>query len=278
MTDKNTQIPIEITQEEFSKWNILFAIPCYDRLISEPTMMSLIKTIMYFRNRNIKFAVSTITDSLISRARNNMAAKFLAQEQLTHLMFIDADIGFEPEDIIKLLWHKQEVMTAAYPIKSINWDLVAESVKSGVKSEDLLEHSVRWVVNPIKDKTTHTVNIKNGALEIFDAGTGFMLISRNAFLKMIEEYPHLKYNDDTSSLSKEEQQWTYAFFNSYIDTHLKRFLSEDYGFCRYWQDIGGSVWVDPSIRLRHIGRMEFEGSMVTYLDKISTYVDKSKTD
>jgi len=276
MTNKTTQKPIEITQKEFSKWNILFAIPCYDRLISEPTMMSLIKTIMYCRDRNIKFGVATITDSLISRARNNMVAKFLAQDQMTHLMFIDADIGFEPEDVIKLLWHKQEIMSAAYPIKSVNWDLVAENVKNGVKPEDLLEQSVRWVVNPVKDRATHTVNIRNGALEIFDAGTGFMLITRNAFLKMIKEYPHLKYSDDTNALNEEEQKWTYAFFNSYIDTHQNRFLSEDYGFCRYWQDIGGSVWVDPSIKLKHIGRMEYTGSMVAFLDKVSTYIDKSE--
>lgn len=278
MTITQKSQSIEINQEQIKKWNVLLAIPCYDRQISEPTMMSLIKTIMYFRDHGIKFALATITDSLINRARNNMAAKFLAQKQLTHMMFIDADIGFEPEDVIKLLWHDQEIITAAYPIKSINWEAVKENVNNGIEPKNLLENSVRFVVNPIRKKEDNKLSIINGALEIFDAGTGFMLIKREAFTKLIENYPHLKYSDDTGSLSEEEKKSTYAFFNSYIDPHLNRFLSEDYGFCRYWQDIGGKVWVDPTIKLSHLGRMEFEGTMITYLEKVATFNDYSKTE
>ena len=278
MTITQKPLSIEINQEQMKKWNVLFAIPCYDRQISEPTMMSLIKTVMYFRDHGIKFAIATITDSLINRARNNMAAKFLAQNQLTHMMFIDADIGFEPEDVIKLLWHDQEIITGAYPIKSINWESVKENVNNGIEPKNLLENSVRFVVNPIRKKEDNKLSIINGALEIFDAGTGFMLIKREAFTKLIEKYPHLKYSDDTGSLGEEEKKLTYAFFNSYIDPHLNRFLSEDYGFCRYWQDIGGKVWVDPTIKLSHLGRIEFEGTMITYLEKVATFNDFSKTE
>ena len=277
MTITQKSQSIEIDQDQMKKWNILIAIPCYDRQISEPTMMSVIKTIMYFRDHNIKFGLATITDSLISRARNNMTAKFLANEQLTHMMFIDADIGFEPEDIIKLLWHEQEIITAAYPIKSINWEAVKENVEKGIEPKKLLENSIRFVVNPVrKDANEKKLSIVNGAIEIFDAGTGFMLIKREAFTKLIKKYPHLKYSDDTGGLDEDERKFTYAFFNSYIDPHLNRFLSEDYGFCRYWQDIGGKVWVDPVIKLSHLGRIEYEGSMITYLEKVATFTDNSK--
>ena len=178
---------IEISSDQLAKWNVLFAIPCYDQQISEPTMMSLIKTLMYFRDHSMKFAVATITDSLINRARNNMSAKFLGNEQFTHMMFIDADISWEPEDIIKLLWHDKEVMTAAYPIKSIDWEKVAKNVKNGVAVEDLAAKSVRFVVNPVKDQTT--LNVENGAIEIFDAGTGFMLIKKRNILKAYRSSP-----------------------------------------------------------------------------------------
>jgi len=263
---------IEIDNKQIQSWNVLFAIPCYDQQISEPTMMSLIKTLMYFRDHNIRFAVATITDSLINRARNSMTAKFMAQEQLTHLMCIDADIAWEPEDVIKMLWHDKEIMTGAYPIKSINWQSVEENVKNGTPHEDLLGNSLRFVVNAVKDKENQSLNVSNGAIEIFDAGTGFMLIKREVFTKLIEAYPHLKYNDDTGSLSDEEKNWTYAFFNSYIDPHLNRFLSEDYGFCRYWQDIDGKVWVDPGIKMGHLGRMRYEGTMMTFLEKNAKFV------
>lgn len=278
MTIQQVPKQIEIDQNELNKWNILLAIPCYDRLISEPTMMSVIKTIMYFRKYNIKFAIATITDSLINRARNNMVAKFMAQEQLTHMMFIDADIGFEPEDVIKLLWHNQEIITAAYPIKSINWDQVKQNVEKGIEPDALLENSVRFVINPIKDKNTNSMSVINGAVEVFDAGTGFMLIKREAILKLIDAYPHLKYIDDTGALNKEEQDWTYAFFNSYIDSNSKRFLSEDYGFCRYWQDIDGKIFADPTITLMHLGRMEYTGSMITYLEKVASLTEITETE
>ena len=256
---------IEITNDQLKKWNVLFAIPCYDQQITEPCMMSLMKTIMYFRDHGMRFAVSTITDSLINRARNNIAAKFLANEQFTHIMCIDADISWEPEDVLKMLWHEKEIITGAYPIKTINWDKVVSDVKKGIPADELAKRSVRFVVNAAKDNAV--LNIDKGAIEIFDAGTGFMLIKREAFEKLIDKYPNLKYDDDTGSLNEEERKWTYAFFNSYIDEHKNRFLSEDYGFCRYWQNIGGKVWVEPGITLGHLGRMKYTGSMMKFIEE-----------
>jgi hypothetical protein len=258
---------IEISKEQTSKWNVLFAIPCYDMQISEPTVLSLIKTMMYFRDHGIKFGLCTITDSLINRARNSVVAKFMGFEKATHLMFIDADIAWEPESIIKLLYHEKEVVTAAYPIKQIDWKRVEENVKAGMDNDKLLDNSVRFVVNPVRDANNRTINVSNGALEIFDAGTGFMLIKKEAIIKMMEKYPELKYNDDTGSLNDEEKKWTYAFFNSYIDPHMNRFLSEDYGFCRYWQNMDGKIWVDPSIELTHLGRMKYKGTMMSFIEK-----------
>ena len=278
------QQEITITPEMLKQWNIFLAVPCYDQLISETTFMSILKTTMFFKEHGINFAISTISDSLINRARNNVAAKFLANEQFTHMMFIDADIGFEVTDLIKLIWHttfpEKEVVTGSYPIKDINWKKVEANVKKGVDSDKLLERSLRFVVNPVKSNVHdkyHKIKVENGCLEIFDAGTGFMLIKREAFMRLIKAYPHLKYNDDTGSLNSEEMKWTYAFFNSYIDPHGLRFLSEDYGFCRYWQDIGGKIWVDPAIELTHLGRMKYKGMMSQYFAEIAT-VDPEKVE
>ena len=110
--------------------------------------------------------------------------------------------------------------------------------------------------------------VKDAALSIHDAGTGLMCIKRAVFEKMVEAYPELKFRDDTGSLNEEERNWTYAFFNSYIDDD-GRFLSEDYGFGRYWQKIGGKIWVDPGINIKHLGRLNFEGSMIDQLVDMS---------
>lgn len=258
---------IEITQDEINSWHPMIALPCYDQLISEPTVMSLIRTVMGFKDIGLKFSICTMSDSLISRARNQIVAKFLASEECTHLMFIDCDLGFSADDILKMLWHDKEIMTAAYPIKDLKWDMVEKNVKNGVPTDELLENSLRFVVNTVKDGSSNKIKVDKGAIEVYDAGTGFMLIKREVFEKLIDSYPELKYTDDTGGLKENEKEWSYAFFNSYIDPDTKRFLSEDYGFCRYWQEIDGQVWTDPSIKMMHLGRFKYEATMLSWLEK-----------
>lgn len=256
---------IEITSEQIENWYPMIALPCYDRQVTEPFFMSMVKACMGFKEFGLKFGVSTITDSLISRARNQLVAKFMANKVFTHLIFIDVDLGFNYEDILKMLWHDKDIMTGAYPIKDINWDKVINYVNQGVKSEDLSKRSTRFVVNVAQD-SSNRIKIENGALAIHDAGTGFMMIKREVFEKMFDHYPELKYNDDTGGLKGEERDYSYALFNSYVDHEdNSRFLSEDYGFGRYWQKMGGEVWVDPSIELLHLGRFEYRGNMLQWL-------------
>ena len=264
-----TTTNIEISNTQIESWYPLIALPCYDRQLSEPTVMSLIKMCMAFREVGMKFGISTISDSLISRGRNQLVAKFMANKAFTHIMFIDVDLAFNHEDILKLLYHDKEVMTGAYPIKEIQWDKVVKLVGDGCEKEKIAEKSTRFVVNPVVDENKK-VRVDNGAISIHDAGTGFMLIKREAFDKMFEAYPELKYNDDTGSLKGDEIENSYGLFNSYVDDD-GRFLSEDYGFCRYWQKLGGEVWVDPSIELVHLGRFEYKGRMIDWLvDNAST--------
>ena len=254
---------IEISHEQLQGWYPLIGVPCYDQQLTEPFYMSSIKMAMQFKEIGLRFGISTVSDSLISRARNQLVAKFMANPEFTHLMFIDADIGFQPNDILKLLWHDKDIMTGAYPIKDINWPKIHDLVNKGVKPDELMTRSLRYVVNATKDSVGN-VRVSNGALEIYDAGTGFMLIKRSVFDKMFEQYPELKYNDDTGSLNEEERKHTFALFNSYVDDD-GRFLSEDYGFGRYWQKMGGSVWVDPTIEMLHLGRMRYSGKMLDFL-------------
>jgi len=256
---------INITSDEIANWYPMIALPCYDRQVTEPFFMSMIKLAMNFREYELKFAVSTFFDSLISRARNQLVAKFMANPDFTHLLFIDVDLAFNYEDILKMLWHDKEIVVGAYPIKEILWDKVVTHVNNGVPANEIAAKSTRFVVNTTGGEGVNTVRVDKGALSIYDAGTGFMLIKRSAFERMFAEYPELKYNDDTGALKGVERDYSYALFNSYVDPVDQRFLSEDYGFGRYWQKMGGEVWVDPSISLMHLGRFEYQGSMMNWL-------------
>lgn len=264
---------IEITTDQIENWYPMIALPCYDRQVTEPFFMSMVKACMGFKEFGLKFGVSTITDSLISRARNQLVAKFMANKVFTHILFIDVDLAFNYEDIIKMLWHDKDIITGAYPIKDINWDKVTSYVNQGVPSSDLSKKSTRFVVNLVQD-ATNKVKIENGALAIHDAGTGFMMIKREVFERLFAEYPELKYNDDTGGLHGDERNYSYALFNSYVDHEdHSRFLSEDYGFGRYWQKIGGEVWVDPSVELMHLGRFEYRGNLLEWLAENAVVTD-----
>lgn len=255
---------IEITSEQIESWYPFIALPCYDQQVTEPFMMSLIKTVVGFKDIGLKFSISTLSDSLITRARNQLVAKFMAHKEFTHLLFIDVDLSFNPDDILKMLWHDKEIVTGAYPIKEILWERVQNNVHKGIDKNDLLSNSVRFVVNPVR-VGENRVEVSNGAISVYDAGTGFMLIKREVFEKMFEAHPELKYNDDTGMLSEEERNYSYALFNSYVDTDTGRLLSEDYGFCRYWQEMDGKIWTDPSVELGHLGRMKYTGRLIDFL-------------
>lgn len=262
---ENTQI--NISKDQIQSWNVFFAIPCYDSHVTEPFMMSMLQTLLYFKDIGLKYSVCTISDSLINRARNNLVAKFMGNDSFTHLMFIDADIQFDRESILKMLWHDKDIITAAYPIKEINWDRVKAGADSGLEPSKLMEFATRYVVH-LTAPGANEVNVDdNGSLECYEAGTGFMLIKRGAFDKMFKKYKKLKYKDDTGSLIGKELECGYALFNSYVDD-TGRFLSEDYGFCRYWQNTGGKIWVDPSINLTHFGRIKYQGKMIDYINRI----------
>lgn len=267
MPIETPQTKINISRQQIDSWHVFLAIPCYDSHVTEPFMMSLLQTLLYFKDIGLKYSLCTISDSLINRARNNLVAKFMGGESYTHLMFIDCDIQFDKEAILKLLWHDKDVMTASYPIKEINWDSVKLGALKNMDASKLLEFSTRYVVH-LTQPGENEVNVDNGALECFEAGTGFMLIKRQVFDKMFKKYKKLKYDDDTGSLQGVEKDSAYALFNSYVDD-TGRFLSEDYGFCRYWQKAGGKVWVDPTINLTHFGRMKYTGSMIDYLKRIT---------
>jgi len=258
---------ITITKEQIEKWNIFFAIPCYDSHVTEPFMISFLQTCLFFKEIGLKYSVCTISDSLINRARNNLVAKFMSNPDYTHLFFIDVDLQFKKEAVLKLLWHDKDVVTASYPIKEINWEKVKEGALKDLDSKDLMEYGSRYVAHLTKPGETE-INVSNGALECLESGTGFMVIKRQVFDKMFKKYKKLKYKDDTGALNNLEADNAYALFNSYVDED-GRFLSEDYGFCRYWQKINGKVWVDPTIDLIHFGRIKYTGKMLEFLKRIT---------
>lgn len=205
-------------------------------------------------------------ESLITRARNYCVDEFLRSD-CTHMMFIDSDIHFKEQDVIKLLSmcdseKGYDIVTAPYPKKCIAWEKVAEAVKQGFADENphvLQDFGGDYVFNPVGNNTSFSLG---NPVEISEGGTGFMMIDRSVFVDYAYAYPQFKYRPDhlRSEHFDGENEIT-AFFDCVIDPETKRYLSEDYMFSRYARKIGKKIWLCPWIKLNHIGTTSFVGNM-----------------
>ena len=198
---------------------------------------------------------TTENESLVHRARNLAVARFYQKcPQATHFMFIDADIHFDPESVVRLIKSDHEIAVAAYPKKCVMWNSVGEYFKSGKTGKDPARVASSLVMN-FKYANTQIVN---GFAEVLDGPTGFMLIKRDVFTKMHEHYPELLCNNDHQNRDLDQY---YAVFDCMIDPESKRYLSEDYAFCRRWQQMGGKIYADVMTVLGHVGNIRFQGSL-----------------
>jgi hypothetical protein len=205
-------------------------------------------------------------ESLITRARNYCADEFLRSDA-THMLFIDSDIGFNPQDVLALLAMQDDdsdydVIGAPYPKKCISWEKIKMAVDKGVADEDpnKLEKFVGdYVFNPRNGQREIPIG---EPVEVMEMGTGFMMIRRKTFDKYKEVFPHLHYKPDhirTDAFDGSRE--IMAYFDCIIDPVSKRYLSEDYMFCYNVQKAGMKVWFCPWMQTQHVGTYVFGGSL-----------------
>ena len=223
------------------------AIPCYGSMMSYHTTKGLLQLQRMGIDADIQFLGN---ESLVTRARNRLTHRFLKSDA-THLMFIDADIGFEAKDILKLVETDKPIIAGAYPKKEINWHSIKETIKKNpnVSDQELKFASGNYVFNPMGDNFT-----LDEPVEVDGIGTGFMLIQRNVFTKLKET------GLVTISYCPYEKCQTLQYWICGSDCKGIE-LSEDYYFSHQCRKIGISTYLLPSIVLKHIGTYTFEGSI-----------------
>jgi hypothetical protein len=244
---------------------LVVGTPCYGRQVTDLYAASLLKLQMACFGRGIRLQVQMKgSDALITRARQNIVADFLANEDATHLIFIDADIGFEAEQVFRLLDFDKDVTAAVYPIKRLDWQKISRLAEAKDKS---LETAALSYMIQFADE--ERINVTNGFARVHYAGTGFLMIRRNVLLAMIERYPELRYaHDHKPDDQKAGSPYRSALFNCMIDEASEVYLSEDFSFCKRWTDMGGEIWADLESRLTHVGTVSFRGDLSTQFTQI----------
>lgn len=221
---------VQVNVDFLKTTRVHIAMPCYGGMLTESTFMSFIKWANTARQLGIDWTLETmVNESLISRARNTLTAKFLDMPDATHLFFVDADIGWEPWHLLVLLNRDVDVIGGLYPMKTM---------------------PIKWVVNGFEGAEEGP----DGLQEVSKAGTGFLLIKKHVFEKL-NEHPAVKqYKNDIGLDPKYDQ-----YLKTYFDTAVRqnRYYSEDWTFCENWRDLGGRIWMDKRVLLRHSGSYVF---------------------
>jgi hypothetical protein len=246
--------------------NIHILTPCYGGMCHLNYMTCILNTISLFNLFNISYKLLfTSNDSLITRARNNLVAKSMSDPDMTHIIFIDNDITWDPVDILKLIIHDKPIVGGIYPIKRYYWDKLKNSNfidKNTQNDENTIQSSLlEYNLNYISNKLT----IENNITEVKHIATGFMMIQRNTIEELFKEYPETKYTDDVDFLNDEQNKYAYALFDcKVIDDH---YYSEDWLFCHRLTLLNKKIYADISIDLTHSGMEHYKGSIINALTK-----------
>lgn len=240
---------------------IFIATPMYGGMCTGMYCQSMIGLQGVFAQMQIHSMFSCMfNESLIPRARNALTQAFLKTD-CTHLFFIDADIRFDPQAVPPMIAADKDVICGIYPKKEINWPMVEMAIHANVPHDQLKHHTGAWVVNLLNYADRAEVPA-NEPLEVFNGGSGFMLIQRQVFERLMDVTA--RYKNDVVDLSGTIQpsEEIYEFFTTSIEPETRRLLSEDYHFCRQVRQAGMKVWIAPWVNLGHFGSYMFEGQLL----------------
>jgi len=281
---KESLSPFQTLMKDYLSKNkpvVYLLTPCFASLCYVNYVHCLMNTIELFRQYNIELIIEFCrNDSLISRARNNLIARAMANPRMTHIMFIDNDISWDPNDILKLLISEKNLVGGIYPLKNYNWkDLIIDNKDPSNPNPNIIK---KWIdkknnsqfKNAITDESTvqynllrynvnylnNTLSIEKNLAKVKHLATGFMMIKRNVIEKMSMAFPSTKYVDDVNFLKPNENDFAYALFDCGVEEG--HYFSEDWLFCHRWSKMGGTIWIDVSISLTHTGIEDYRGCYI----------------
>jgi hypothetical protein len=258
---------------------VFILTPCYGGMCHVNYMCCLMNTVELFRKLNIGLQIEFCkNDSLVSRARNNLVAKAMNDPNMTHIIFIDSDITWDPSDIVKLLLAEKQLVGGVYPMKHYFWEKLVptpgsvttpveswidrknknEYIRDSVSDQNMIQHNL--LKYNINYKDAH-LTIGNNLAEVRHLANGFMMIQRNTIESMMLSFPSTKYTDDVSFLVGDENRFAYALFDCGVEGG--HYYSEDWLFCHRWTQMGGKIYVDVTISLTHTGPEDFKGNYLT---------------
>ncbi len=236
--------------------NVMIGTPCYGGLLHYKYAQGILELQKKAQELNFKIETAFYVDSLINRARNAIVYDFLNSD-CTHLFFIDGDIEFDVEAILKVISFDKPIACSAIPLKFLNYDAI-KAYPDKLINENFPENIMLYNFN-VED--SEEIIREGDFIKVIHCGTAFMCIQRDVFFQFQEAYPEMEFHD--ARIDEQSKQFkrykNFTYFETFIDPDTKVYLSEDYGFCKRWIDIGGEIWVDLNSKFKHYGSHGFKG-------------------
>ena len=261
--------PEELREKKFK---IFLGMPMYGGLLSEATMHGLLQLQQWSYERGVGFRFQSMgNESLITRARNTIVSMMMDQQDYvaTHLLFIDADIGFSAQNIERLLCSEKDVACGVYPRKHIYLEKIKKILEEtpNATPDEIEARALGYNIN---FDNPNDLRGENGFFKVNEAATGMMLVKREVFRTMFKKFPERKYETDqivNGAHYRSDNCYDLFAVGPYKTLDQKRYLSEDYYFSRLWQECGGKIWADLAMPLTHFGNRAYKGHVGSLIAK-----------
>ena len=261
--------PEELKDKNFK---IYLGMPMYGGMVSEATVHGLLELQQWSMAKKVGLRFQSMgNESLITRARNTIVSMMMDETDYvaTHLLFIDADIGFQWQNVERLLCADKDIVCGIYPRKHLYLEKMKEILENNpnATSDELEAKALGYNVN--FDKPDNLQG-HDGFFPVQEAATGMMLVKRHVFSTMMKKFPERKYESDqivNGKNYKSDNCYDLFAVGPYETKGQVRYLSEDYYFSRLWQECGGQIWADLAMPLTHFGNRAFKGHVGSLVAK-----------
>ncbi len=242
---------------------LFLAAPLYGNQLHFGFYQSVLNLALSCQRSGISMGIKHVgCDSLVPRARNRLVAYFL-DSSATDLLFIDADIKFESEDIFSLLQLEEPIVGGIYPRKQLDWGRIARAAKAGVSPEQLPHYGFIPIMNWNQPGDYQLDSL----IEVRHLGTGCLRIRRSVIEEMITKLGNAITFDYSTDESHFQGKTGYDLFPTGPDIRYplgsggRQYHSEDWAFCELARQCGFKLYAAPWIQLIHSGNMDYSGSL-----------------
>jgi len=244
-----------VTQINVAMPKITIATPAYGEIFYAPYVQSLYRLVRACERQKWNTTFATISYADIVESRNFLLTHWFDKTDATHLLFIDADMGFEPQLVLDMVGLDKPVVGVVYPKRQIDLERLTKLVGEGESPPRAINRAHDFILR--RNARSGAVNAK-GFVEVDGIGAGVLLIRRDCVDTMLKKMPELsdKGAKKSSPLAKNLDRLIRAFEPMFVDSGR---LSEDFAFCHRWRQCGGEIWANITHEITHIGLHRFKG-------------------